>query len=181
VATGIDDTDLVTWARQGRREAFDELSRRHYRALYRVALRTLRDVSDAEDATQEAFERAWLALPGFESRAAFGTWMYRIVSNICLKKRQQHHLALPLDEARHSPETHQPGPEQLVERADRDRALRRAIAALPPAQRSPLVLREYAGCSYEEISRTLGISMAAVRGRLHRARVELMKTMRPWT
>jgi RNA polymerase sigma-70 factor (ECF subfamily) len=180
VGTCVDDTILVGRARQGRRDAFEELSRRHYRALYRVALRTLGDVRDAEDATQEAFERAWLALPDFEGRAAFHTWMYRILTNICIKKQQRQRPVLSLDEARDTPQTPQYGPEQLIERADRDRALRSAIAALPPEQRSPLMLREYAGYSYEEISRILGISMAAVRGRLHRARVGLLEAMRPW-
>jgi RNA polymerase sigma-70 factor (ECF subfamily) len=180
VGSGVDDTVLVARARQGRLDAFEELSRRHYRALYRVALRMLGDIGDAEDATQEAFERAWLALPGFEGKAAFRTWMYRIVTNICLKKQQRRRHALSLDEARDTPDAPQRRPEQIVEQADRDRALRRAIAALPHEQRAPLVLREYAGCSYEEIAHILGISMAAVRGRLHRARVELMEAMRPW-
>jgi RNA polymerase sigma-70 factor (ECF subfamily) len=179
--SGMDDTALTAWARQGRLDAFEELSRRHYRALYRVALRMLGDVGDAEDATQEAFERAWLALPGFEGRAAFRTWIYRILTNVCLKNRQRRrHLPLSLDEARDAPDTPQCEPEEIVERADRNRALHRAIAALPPEQRSPLILREYAGCSYEEIAQILGISMAAVRGRLHRARAELMEAMRPW-
>ncbi|WP_222722866.1 RNA polymerase sigma factor [Actinomadura alba] len=181
VGGGIEDTALAARARQGRLDAFEELSRRHYRALYRVALRMLGDVRDAEDATQEAFERAWLALPGFEGRAAFRTWIYRILTNVCLKNRQRHrHILLSLDEARDAPDTPQCEPQEIVERADRARALRRAIAALPPEQRSPLVLREYAGCSYQEIAQILGISMAAVRGRLHRARVELMEEMRPW-
>ncbi|MCW2902356.1 MAG: siderophore-interacting protein [Streptosporangiaceae bacterium] len=178
VGIGVDDTVLVARASQGRLDAFDELSRRHYRRLYYVALRMLGDVRDAEDATQEAFERAWLALPAFEGQAAFPTWMYRIVTNVCLKSRQRRRHMLPLDEARDAPDSY--GPEQIIEHAYRDRALRRAIAALPPEQRSPLVLREYAHCSYEEIARTLGISMGAVRGRLHRARVELMQAMRPW-
>ncbi|WP_222720361.1 RNA polymerase sigma factor [Actinomadura sp. HBU206391] len=179
--SGSDDTVLAARARQGGLDAFEELSRRHYRALYRVALRMLDDTRDAEDATQEAFERAWLALPAFEGRAAFRTWIYRILTNVCLKNRQRRrHVLLSLDEARDAPDTPQDEPEAIVERADRDRALRRAIAALPPEQRSPLVLREYAGCSYQEIAQILGITMPAVRGRLHRARVELMEAMRPW-
>ena len=175
-----DDVILVARARQGRLDAFEELSRRHYEALYRVALRILGDVRDAEDATQEAFERAWLALPRFNEEAAFHTWMYRIVTNVCLKKRQRYRHALPLDEARDGADLPQFGPEQIVERAHRDLALRSAIAALSPEQRSPLVLREYDERSYEDIARILGISIAAVRGRLHRARLELMKAMSPW-
>lgn len=175
-----EDAVLAARAGQGRLDAFEELARRHYRAVYHVAFRMLGRTADAEDATQEAFERAWKGIRGFRGEAAFRTWMYRIVTNICLKKRDRARPTLPFDEALDSPEEAGTRPDRVVEEASRSAALNEAIGRLTPEQRVPLVLREFGGCSYEEIAGVTGISVQAVRGRLHRARLELMEAMRPW-
>ncbi len=177
----VSDTELVDRARQGRLDAFSELVRRHYRGVYRVAYRILGKPGDAEDATQDAFERAWLAVRGFRGDAAFGTWMYRIVTNTALKTRRRRAREPASEEVAEAADWSEPPPDTVVERQLRDEAVRRAIAALPPEQRTPVVLREFADCSYEEIARILDITQSAVRGRLHRARLKLMEAMRPWT
>jgi RNA polymerase sigma-70 factor (ECF subfamily) len=170
---------LVARAAAGRLDAFEELVRRYQLPVYRVALRMLGDRADAEDAAQDAFLQAWQALPGFAGRSRFSTWLYRIVTNRCLNIRRSARRIEPLPEGL---EVEAPAsrPDRIVEAASELEALAEAIARLSPEQRVPLVLRTFEGCSYEEIAGVLGISVAAVRGRLHRARLELLEAMRPW-
>ena len=171
---------LVARAAAGRLDAFEELVRRYQLPVYRVALRMLGDRADAEDAAQDAFLQAWQALPGFAGRSRFSTWLYRIITNRCLNIRRSARRTAPLPEGLEG-EAPASRPDQIVEAASELEALAEAIARLSPEQRAPLVLRTFEGCSYEEIAGVLGISVAAVRGRLHRARLELLEAMRPWT
>jgi RNA polymerase sigma-70 factor (ECF subfamily) len=174
-----DEAWLVARAAAGRLDAFEELVRRYQLPVYRVALRMLGDRADAEDAAQDAFLQAWQALPGFAGRSRFSTWLYRIVTNRCLNVRRAARRTEPLPGGF---EGEAPGsrPDRIVEAAGELEALAEAIASLSPQQRAPFVLRTFEGCSYEEIAGVLGISVAAVRGRLHRARLELLEAMRPW-
>lgn len=172
-----DDTRLVALARTGHLGAFEELVRRHRQAAYRVALRMLGDRAEAEDVTQDAFVQAWQGLPRFAGTSRFSTWLYRIVINRCLNVRRSVRPSEPLTDAYETPAGR---PERIVEAASELEAVLRAIAGLSPEQRAPFVLRKFEGCSYEEIAEALGVSVAAVRGRLHRARVELLEAMRPW-
>lgn len=176
----VDDTVLLSWARQRRLDAFEELVRRHYDAVYRIAFRMLGNAADAEDATQEAFERAWRSIAAFRGASAFPTWMYRIVINTCFTTQRRHGRVVPLDcigEAADSPDER---PDRQAEDLACRAALTEAIMALKPEQRAPLVLREFADCSYEQIAAMLGLTSHAVRGRLHRARLELTEAMQHW-
>lgn len=171
------DTHLVTRAKAGRVDAFEELVRRHRLRVYRVALRMLGDPGDAEDATQDAFVQAWRGMSRFRADSAFSTWMYRIVTNRCLNVLRERRPDSPL------PEDHRAtgeGPAEVVEAATRIGDLRRAIERLTPEQRAPVVLRELEGCSYEQLAEALDITVPAVKSRLHRARMELVSAMRQW-
>jgi RNA polymerase sigma-70 factor, ECF subfamily len=172
------DGDLVSRAQAGRLDAFEELVRRHRLGTYRVALRMLGDESDAEDATQDAFVQAWRKLAGFRADAAFSTWMYRIVTNRCLNMLRARRRTDPLPPDREAPASR---PDRIAEGRWQVEDLQRAIARLTPEQRAPLVLRELEGLSYEQIAETLELSIPAVKSRLHRARLELLAAMRPWT
>jgi RNA polymerase sigma-70 factor (ECF subfamily) len=172
------DADLVSRAQAGRLDAFEELVRRHRLGAYRVALRMLGDESDAEDATQDAFVQAWRKLAGFRADAAFSTWMYRIVTNRCLNMLRARRRTEPLPEDREAPASR---PDRIAEGRWQVDDLQRAIGRLTPSQRAPLVLRELEGLSYEEIAEALELSIPAVKSRLHRARLELLAAMRPWT
>ncbi len=168
--TAVPDSALVALARSGHANAFEELVRRHQVTIFRIALRMLGDRRDAEDASQEAFLQAWRALPGFRSQSTFSTWIYRIVTNRCLNLRRARrpNQALLWDQ-----ESEEPGPEEAAEAQNRLQILRAAILELTPEQRAVFVLRHLEGCAYEEIVEILGISLAAVKSRLHRARLEL--------
>lgn len=176
----IDDSLLIAQARQQRRDAFEELVRRHYDAVYRVAFRILGDAVDAEDATQEAFERAWKSITDFRGGCAFLTWIHRIVTNICLTTQRRRGRAVPLEYIGETADRPEERPDRLAEATARRAALTRAIMELTPEQRAPLMLREFADCSYEQIAAILGLTAPAVRGRLHRARLVLTEAMQPW-
>lgn len=176
----VDDSVLIAWAQRRRPDAFAELVRRHYDVVYRVAFRMLGNTVDAEDATQEAFERAWKGIVGFRGGCAFSTWMHRIVTNTCLTARRRRGRAVPLDDVGEAADSPDERPDRLAENTARRAALSRAIMELTPEQRAPLMLREFADCSYEQIAAILGLTAPAVRGRLHRARLELTAAMQPW-
>ncbi len=171
-----DDVHLVRAAQLGDLYAFEELVRRHRTRVYRVALRMLANPADAEEAAQDAFVQCWSALPGFGAESSFSTWLVRIVTNRCLNM-QRSRRSEPLEER------HEAGAgrvSEVVEARLELRALTEALMRLAPEQRAPLVLRELEGLSYEEIAHVLEVSVPAVKGRIHRARLELVAAMRQW-
>jgi RNA polymerase sigma-70 factor (ECF subfamily) len=173
-----DDAYLLARAQAGYLDAFEALVERYQVRVYRVALRMLGNQADAQDATQDALVSAWQGLASFRGDSAFATWLYRIITNRCLNLLRDRPRTEPLAvelEARTG------RPDELVEAGQQRAALLGSIGGLRPEQRAPLVLREFEGCSYEEIAGILGISVAAVKGRLHRARLELLDVMHPWT
>jgi RNA polymerase sigma-70 factor (ECF subfamily) len=172
----LTDHHLVTRAKAGRLDAFEELVRRHRDRIYRIALRMLGDPSDAEDATQDAFVQAWQRLADFRSESAFSTWMHRIVTNRCLDMLRARRPTGALPEG----ESPADRPDRIAEGRWAVADLKLAITRLTPEQRAPLVLRDLEGLTYEEIAETLGVSLPAVKSRLHRARLELFEQMRHW-
>jgi RNA polymerase sigma-70 factor (ECF subfamily) len=176
----LDDLTLVVRAQEGDTRAFEILVRRHQRPLYRLAVRLLDNRSDAEDAVQEAFVAAWRRLGGFRGEAAFSSWMYRIVTNRCLKLLRRRPPVTTLEDLGDRPDPDGASPENSAERQDRAAALQRALQDLSIEQRACWVLRELHGLSYEDIAAIVGASPDAVRGRLHRARCTLAEVMTPW-
>ncbi|MHB2001708.1 MAG: sigma-70 family RNA polymerase sigma factor [Solirubrobacteraceae bacterium] len=138
----VGDDVLLAAARAGDVEAFAVLVRRHQARVYRVALRLLGSEADAEEATQDAFVRAWRALGGFRGQSGLSTWLYRIVTNGCLTMIATRRVAAPLSEDVPSPRD---GPAEEVQRRERFAAIAREIAILPPEQRAALVLRGLQG------------------------------------
>jgi len=166
------DEVLVGAARAGDVEAFEVLVRRYEVPMYRVALRMLASRADAEDATQEAFVVAWQKLARFRGESAFSTWLYRIVINRCLNARSSYRPWERLTE----PMLDGAGdPAEIAERRERWHAVAEAMRLLPGEQRAALVLREFEGLSYAEIAQVLGITVAAVKGRVHRARLGVVE------
>lgn len=177
----MDDTTLVVRAQEGDADAFAVLVRRHSPALYRLALRILGNRADAEDAVQEAFLAAWRRLPEFHRRAAFPTWMYRIVTNRCLNLARSRPPTVPLDAVEDALTTAPSrSPERQAEEGAALQALRQALGTLTVEQRACWVLRELHGMDYTEIARATGSTPDAVRGRIFRARKELAEAMRAW-
>ncbi|MGW1681784.1 RNA polymerase sigma factor [Saccharopolyspora sp. NPDC002376] len=174
------DLWLVGKARGGDLEAFEVLLRRHQGRIYRIALRMLGNHQDAEDVVQEVFIQLWTALAAFAGTSAFTTWLYRIVVNRCLNHRRSRNPGVfSLDTECPTPVA--AGAEDVAMARERVRAVYAAIDDLVPQQRSVLVLCQLEGLSYRETAVVLGISEAAVRSRLSRARRVVLDRMEDWT
>ena len=151
--------------------------------MYRVALRLLASPADAEDVAQETLVQAWQSLPGFRGEAGFASWLYRIAVNKS-RDAQRRRVPAPVDPQDadlHSRLPPAPDSADVVEADRRAAALREVIAGLPFDLRAPLVLCEFEGCSYLEAAEVLGLTGATLRGRLARARRELVQQMRGWS
>lgn len=174
----IEETLLIQ-AQSGDRNAYGELVSRCYPAVIRVVYRLCGDVQLAEDAAQEAFIRAWVRLPEFQSRAPFSHWLYRIAVNTALdtlREKPQESLDDEANVGRLTGKT--PNPEAAVIERERADTVQNAVKALPEAARTVLVLREYGGLSYDEIASTLNIPTGTVMSRLNYARTRLRETLR---
>ncbi len=179
------DRNLVERTRQGDRESFGTLVRRHQDRAFNLAYQIVRNREDALDISQEAFARAFTSLPTFKGEASFTTWLHRIVVNLAidsLRRRQRGEVAT-FDDTRSAAEEQDAGPftpqdpaMALEAKQVRD-LLARGIAKLPPAQRAVLVLREIEGLSYEEISRAVGCTLGTVMSRLFYARRKLQQVL----
>jgi RNA polymerase sigma-70 factor (ECF subfamily) len=172
---------LVQRAATGDRMAFERLYRDHVGAVYGVCLRLTRDVSTAEDATQEAFIRAWRGLNGFEARSRFGTWLQQIAVRVALTCRR--HMARRLE-----PQAPADLPEEFQEAAEPDWTLEtpvevdeieRAIDDLPQGARDAVVLCAIYGYSHAEVASMLGIAEGTCKAQLHRARSLLRRRLSP--
>lgn len=172
----VDEAELVDRARGGDAGAFAVLVRRHQDPVFRLCSRMLGDRSDAEDAFQETFLRAWRALALYRAEASFGTWVYRIAVNHCYRilARRPTPRAAPFAE---EPQAREASPEREVVARDELAFVEGALSALGPAQRAVVVMRHVEGLSYAEIAEVLGTTEGAVRSRLNRARRDLVRAM----
>jgi RNA polymerase sigma-70 factor, ECF subfamily len=177
VSNQIDDAILVQAAQAGDIDAFEAIVRSHQAGVYRVALRMLGSQTDAQDVTQETFVRAWRSLGRFRSDSAVSTWLYRIVTRRCLDVIAARRTTEYLDE---DLQTSAAGPSESAEQRERLKAVTRAIATLPAEQRAALILREFESLSYQEVADVLGTTVAAVKGRIHRARIAVLNQTAGW-
>jgi RNA polymerase sigma-70 factor (ECF subfamily) len=168
-----EDAELVARAQAGDREAFDELVRRHAEHLYAVVVRLVGDRHDAEEVTQETIIRAWQGINRFKGDARFLTWLYRIGINEARRRvqRRPRHAVTSIDEAGLDPADPRRAPDRDAEHNDLRHALERAIGALDPDYRAPLILRDIEGLSTAEAAAIMGLRQAAFKSRLHRARL----------
>jgi RNA polymerase sigma-70 factor, ECF subfamily len=176
---GAEDQILIQRFRAGEVAAFDSLVERYYQRIDRLAQQVVRSPLAAEDITQEAFLRAYRALPGFRGEASFYSWLYRIALNLCLNYlRQQTNRA----SAAESPEVSiLPGvtdPSALLEHQERERLVRGAIDALPAHYRVAIILRDLEGLSYQEIADVLGIPLGTVKSRINFGKHLLRQALR---
>ena len=181
------DTDLIERAREGDARAFDRLVQEHYVLAYNTAYRMLGNPDQAEDATVEAFARAFRSLDRFRGESSFSTWLYRIVTNVCLDHlRGPQQPTTSLDEGlgedgavpREVPdESQNPALTALTHR--RQRAVHLALQDLSSEHRAVLVLYDLNGFSYEEVGAILGIPVGTVKSRLNRARHALKEELEP--
>lgn len=169
---------LIRRARRGEEAAITALVEAHQAPVYHLCYRLLGNSGEAEEAAQETFMRAFQHLRAYDPRRPFKTWLFAIASHYCIDRlRRQHWRLCPLEDE--PAYTHPalcepaPGPEEVIAGRERDRAVQRLLAELPPKDRRVIVLRYWAGLSYAEIARLTGATLSAVKSRLHRARAAL--------
>jgi RNA polymerase sigma-70 factor (ECF subfamily) len=177
-----DVAHLVTAARDGDREAFDELVRATYAETYTLALRLMGNEEDARDVVQEAYLRAFRGLKRFRGDAQFSTWMYRITANCAstqLVRRTKHRHEELRDTDPVVDERPAADPQLQSETTALRHRLTTALETLPPKLRHVVVLRDIYDLPHEAIAAELGISETAAKVRLHRARKKLREDLFP--
>jgi len=166
---GLDDRALATRAGAGERDAFDVLVVRHQRAVYQVCFRFVRDHAEASDAMQDAFVKAWRALPRFKGDAAFATWLYRVAVNTCLSRlAARRPVADPLADAAVVADPRESQATSLIQR-EQAAAVRRAVDRLPDRQRATVILRVFHDLPHAEIAAVLGSSVGSVKANFFHA------------
>ena len=171
--------DLLERARHGDREAFGQLVRDHQHEVFTLALRLTGDRELAGDVAQEAFVRAWRAMPRFRGDSKFSTWLHRIVVNSAWSQRRKvkRHHAESLDELTSVPAATTISPERSAESAEiRERVLQ-ALNDLSPPVRAVVVLKDIYDWTHSEIAEHLDITVTAAKVRLHRGRKQLREIL----
>lgn len=170
-----DPNDLVDLARSGDRNAFGELVRIHQHGVYTLAVRLVRDKDLAADVAQDAFVRAWRAMPSFRGDAKFSTWLHRITVNTAWTHRaKQNRVRLDALDALHTePVSNALDPVRAGESASAAPHIEEALLDLSGSVRAVVVLKDVYGWSHGEIADHLDISVTAAKVRLHRGRKEL--------
>jgi RNA polymerase sigma-70 factor (ECF subfamily) len=174
--------ELVTAAKAGDRSAFDELVKATYAETYTLALRLTHNEEDARDVVQEAYLRAYKGLKKFREDAQFTTWLYRITANCAatqLGKGNRHRHEDLDDQVAVFDERPESDPEAQADAGILRDRLSVALAHLPPRLRAVVVLRDVYDLPHEEIAEELGITEAAAKVRLHRARKQLRERLFP--
>ena len=171
-----DEQELIRRAQTGEAEAFARLVERHQQFVYNLAVRALGDLHEAEDAAQDAFVRAWMALPNFRGQAQFRTWLYRIVTNVCynrLPRLRREMAAIGDDHADEIPDDNSPAPVDGIEHDQRRVYLHQKIDSLPESYKILVTLRYQQELSYEEIATVLSLPLGTVKTGLFRAKAQL--------
>ncbi|MCX8085409.1 MAG: RNA polymerase sigma factor RpoE [Rhodocyclaceae bacterium] len=184
------DLLLVERVQAGDQAAFGLLVAKYQRKLLRLVMRLVRDPAEAEDITQEAFIKAYRALPNFRGESAFYTWLYRIGVNTAKNWLLAQGRRMPTfseledgeeegseltGEQRHDEET----PERLLLSKEIGETVHAAMEALPEELRTAITLREIEGLSYEEIAQVMDCPIGTVRSRIFRAREAIAARLRP--
>jgi RNA polymerase sigma-70 factor (ECF subfamily) len=183
------DLILVERVQSGDREAFGLLVAKYQRRLLRLVMRLVRDSAEAEDVTQEAFIKAYRALPNFRGESAFYTWLYRIGVNTAKSWLQTRGKRVPLVSEIIDPEDgnvedtgllfNDETPERVLMSKQIGETVSDAMDALPEELRTAISLREIDGMTYEDIAETMGCPVGTVRSRIFRARESIAARLRP--
>ena len=184
------DKKLVKRVQKGDKGAFDLLVLKYQHKIVNLVMRYVRDPELALDITQEAFIKAYRALPRFRGDSAFYTWMYRIAVNtaknhLAAQRRRPMDVELDLQDPEqydlHAKLKETDTPEGVTLSNEVKETVERAIAGLPEDLRTAIILRELEGMSYEEIAQTMECPVGTVRSRIFRARDAIAKKVGPLT
>ncbi len=179
---------LVKKSQSGDVESFELLISSYDKRAYNIAYRVMGNEEDAKDMAQEALLRVFRSIKDFKGQSAFSTWLYRIVTNVCLdelrKRKNDKYVSLDSTIQTESGELHmelcsdKETPESVLERVEQREVIKKAINELSEDYKSVIVLRDIQGFSYEEISNILDCSLGTVKSRINRARNMLRDKLR---
>jgi RNA polymerase sigma-70 factor (ECF subfamily) len=186
-AGSVTDDDLVRAAKDGDTVALETLLVRYQPRLYRFGLRMCGNVEDAGEIAQQSLIAMARSLGDFRGDSSMSTWLYTIARRFCLKKRRRSRFAPEQEESLDTPGTDAvyrladpaPSPEQAAANQELASALSRAIGALDRAHREVLILRDVEGLPAAQVAAIIGVSVDAVKSRLHRARVAVRQELAP--
>ena len=183
------DRQLAARAQSGDKQAFELLVEKYQRKLARLLSRFIRDPAEVEDVTQEAFIKAYRALPAFRGDSAFYTWLYRIGINtaknylMAMGRRAPTSTEVEAEEAEGFEEGEQlrdiNTPESLLLSNEIAQTVNRTIEGLPEELRKAIQMREIEGMSYEDIAQAMDCPIGTVRSRIFRAREAIAEQLRP--
>lgn len=186
----LDDVALVERLKMRDRQALEELVRRHGAKIYGVALQITRDEHEAQEVVQDALVNVWNKIEFFEGRSALTSWLYRVTANAALmrlRRNKKFEQNISLDATRDEDELPvislpdvKSEPHQALTRAELGERMRAAIDALAEPYRTTVLLADVEEMSMEEIAEAMGVTVAAVKSRLHRARLALRKALLPY-
>ena len=178
---GIKDTALANV------DSFELQVKKHQGKMYALAYGMLHNREDALEVCQEAFVKAFQALKSFRGEAAFGTWLYRIVVNLCIDFQRKGVTSRRTSWNQNQEEAglmamSQPGenPLRALEQKEVKKEVMEALQKLPEEQRACIILREFEGLSYKEIARALNCSQGTVMSRLHYGREKMKELLKPY-
>jgi RNA polymerase sigma-70 factor (ECF subfamily) len=179
IKTGSTDQQLVSRVQKGDKRAFDLLVLKYQYRVHAIVGRFIRDIHEVEDVTQEAFLKAYRALPGFRGDSQFYTWLFRIAVNtaknyLVARSRRPPSSDVNLDDAEFYAGSEQlkdlGTPENQLFRDELEAVIKKAIEELPEDLRTAVTLREYEGLSYEDIAGVMDCPVGTVRSRIFRGR-----------
>jgi RNA polymerase sigma-70 factor (ECF subfamily) len=169
------EPEWLAQAQKGNAEAFSNLVETYQRPVFNLCYRMLGDPAEAEDASQEAFLRAFNGMQRYDRQRPFSTWLLSIAAHYCIDQiRRRRVTILSMDATPEmDPPDLAPGPEASVSMSEEQRRVQRLLNTLNPQDRAAVVMLYWYDMSYEEIASALSLTVSAVKSRLHRARLEL--------
>lgn len=174
------EQEWIEKALHGDEEAFTMLVNAYQTPVFNLCYRMLGESTAAEDAAQESFWRAYQNLKRYDSQRSFVTWLLSIAAHYCIDQQRKRRIPIfELDEYPDFdfPDSNIPTPETIIIQNDEDQVLHSMINRLSPPDRAAVILKYWYGCSEEEISQMLSLTLSAVKSRLHRARRQLAESI----
>lgn len=177
----MEEMELIARCQAGDGLAFEELLAGYERLIYNLTFRYFGNHHDASDVSQEAMLRIYRKIGEFNGKSSFKTWLYRVVTNLCLDEiRRRKHAIASIDDIKekgYEPSDSEPGPVESYEKVEQSALVQEVLALLTPEHRAILILKDIEGLDYQEIAVALGCSLGTVKSRLNRARESFRKKL----